>query len=205
MAQVVAFGSLPLPAAVGGAGAQLCLKQRCSEASRWSARTPAPQAVGAGSASHAWHGAGHEAILLLLPLAVGVGRGQFRQPADSGRLLHHAPPVPQLLRRESPLQQTPGPHPRRPPGAWGPRAPSSSLAQQKRGVLAARVPWPPEPCRERQRKGRAGWSPRVCQIPSGRAGAVGCRMTWDLAHCVNTVTTGEMFSLRRHLSKFSCC
>lgn len=106
MAQVVAFGGLPLPSAVGGAGAQLCLKQRCSEASRWSARTPAPEGVRAGSASHAWHGAGHKAILLL-PLAVGVGRGQFRQPADSGRLLHHAPPVPQLLRRESPLQQTP--------------------------------------------------------------------------------------------------
>lgn len=64
----------------------------------------APESVGAGSTSHAQHGDGHKGVIL--PPAVGVGRGQFRQPADSGRLLHHAP-VPQLLLRESLLRQTP--------------------------------------------------------------------------------------------------
>ncbi|XP_040390194.1 small integral membrane protein 35 [Cygnus olor] len=37
---------------------------------------------------------------LVLPPAAGVGRGQFRQPADSGRRLHHARPAPQLPGQE---------------------------------------------------------------------------------------------------------
>lgn len=45
---------------------------------------------------------------------------------------------------------------------------------------------------------------RLFVDPSGGASAAGCRTPWDLARCVNTVTTGEMFSLRWHLPKFSC-
>lgn len=101
----------PLLSVELGLGAQLLvwlyLKQCCSEASHWDASTSAHEDVRAGSASHARHRAGarHEAVAL--PPAVGMVRGQFRQPAESGRLLHHAPPVPQLLLRESLLQQTP--------------------------------------------------------------------------------------------------
>lgn len=70
-------------------------EQRCSEPSprrgHLCSQVPGQGFVPRRARGRAWARRRH------LPRAVGVGTGQFRQPADSGRLLHHVPASPQLL------------------------------------------------------------------------------------------------------------
>lgn len=139
---------------------------------------------------------------LVLPAAAGVGRGQFRQPADSGSRLHHAHPAPQL-----------------------PLSHSKSRLPALRALLGSRGSWlapgpaggghpGAAPCPAARRDAAAGQAGPARLLRAPRAGGtMRCcsprlphpiRWSWDIARCVNTVTTGEMFSPHRHLPKFSC-
>lgn len=164
-------------------------------------------------APHTRHGAGpgHDAVTL--PRAVGVGTGQFRQPADSGSCTTFLPP--RSSRCESRLQQLPDLAHTGGPGAPARPCPSRNTGRPRTLSPARSAGWKGKEgagqdrqvlllCTSPGSRRRGALRLRLFVDLSGGASAAGCRTPWDLARCVNTVTTGEMFSLRWHLPKFSC-
>lgn len=96
------------------------------------------------------------------------------------------------------------------PGAPARPCPSRDIGHPRMLSRARRAGW-----KGKEGQGRAGqvvllcrdpgsWWPMLCPLFVRPSRWSECRGFRDLAHCVNTVTTGEMFSLRWHLPKFSC-
>lgn len=116
---------------------------------------------------------------LVLPAAAGVGRGQFRQPADSGSRLHHAHPAPQLPLSHSKSRLpalrallgsrgswlAPGPAGGGHPGAAPCPAARRDAAAGGQGRLVLL-----DCCAPRGLAARCAAAPRGCRIPSGGAG-----------------------------------